>query len=197
MKLAELFEMTVNTKSVQTDDKVKPYFDYLYAHGKHVGDQDGLEIWMYPISPSEKIFGVKQDDVLTTISLYNTKNNKVWIQHVIHTLTSYRDKQHIFKLLWFIKSQEGKQILSYGAQTADGIKFVKSLAKTGRFEVSWYNIRSNEKVPYDYEVDVPNNKPHRQDMLMTDWRILIEGDERPSFERYDTMMVKGLYCLFD
>lgn len=196
MRLEELHEMTLTTPFAQPDTKVKPYFDYLEQHGTIVGEQDGLDISCVK-SGDIVIYGILQDNVITSLATFTPQTDNLWIQHIVHTLVPYRDKQHIFKLLWFIKSQEGKQLLSYGTHTMDGIKFVKSLAKTGRFALSWYNTKTNEKVPYDQAIDGPENTPYRSNITMTDWRVLIESDEYPSFPRFDDRMVKWYYQVFE
>lgn len=195
MKLQEISEMTMNNYVEQTDEKALPYFEYLTQHGQHIGDQDGLAILCTKFNDTI-LYGIKQNDTITTIITFKIKNNTTWILHVAHTLTRYRGKRHILKLLWFIKSQEGKSIIDYGSQTNDGIRLVKTLALSNRFELSWYNIRTNEKQPYNAKTDNTKNTPYRQDHKMTDWRILIEGDEYPSFDRYDTDLVKGMHPVF-
>lgn len=196
MKLRELREMTMNI-SDQSDKQVKSYFDFLSQDGKHVGDQDGLPVVKATVG-SDIFYGIMDNNQLVSIcTLRRTMDNDILILHIAHTLTQFRGKSHIFKLLWFIKNQEGKSLLDYGAQTSDGIKLVKALSKTKRFNISWVNPKTKEKIPYNPVIDSPDNSPYRSHASKTDWRILIERDSEPSFPRYDDNFVKGIISLFD
>lgn len=86
--------------------------------------------------------------------------------------------------MWFLKDQEGLTFIDNGMQSEDGINFIKSLAKSERFKIFWFNIKSKERVEYDAEKDNKYNKPYRDLAYKTDWRILIEGNEEPTFPRY-------------
>jgi hypothetical protein len=198
VKLSDIYEMTLNIHHPQTDERVKSYFDFLDKEGVLVGEQDGLDIiCVKDTAINVVIYGIKQNNIITSIAVFTPQSDDLWIQKIIHTLTTYRDKQYIFKLLWFIKSQEGKKLLSYGTHTSDGIKFVQSLAKTNRFDLYWYNTKTGDKIPYQYEIDGPLNTPYRSNVMMTDWRVLIEKDEHPSFPRFNTDIVRWLHCVFD
>lgn len=196
MKVNELLEMTLNVPTTQTDEKVQPYFDYLKQHGHLIGEQDGLNV--YAASYNDIIlYGIGTSDIITTVAVFKPEKSDLWVQHIVHTLQPYRNKQHIYKLLWFIKSQEGKRLISYGTHTSDGIKFIQNLSNTGRFDVYWYNTKTNDKIPYDSTTDGPQNVPYRSNIQMTDWRILIEKDDHPSFPRFDDDLVKWYYQVFD
>jgi hypothetical protein len=196
MKLSELSEMTLTNLTTQTDNKTKPYFDYLYQNGQHIGDQDGLEIISAPLD-NGVIYGIKRNDIITTFVTFEYQSDSIWILKMVHSLEQYRGSKDAHKIIWFIKSQEGKAMLDYGVQTLDGIRFVKSLSLTKRFAISWLNTKTNEKIPYDPKTDSPNNTPYRSHINITDWKILIESDERPSFTRYDREFVKGIWCIFE
>lgn len=193
MKLKDLFEMTLHNSYAQTDTDIKPYFDYLQEHGSHVGDQDGLEVWA-SYSKDTIIFGIKLNNITTTVVTFSPKTDILWELQIVHSLTQYRGYKHSHKILWFVKSQEGKQIIDYGCQTDDGMRLVKSLALSQRFEISWINVKTGEKHPYTNNI---NNTPYMSKLKKTDWRILIEGDDTPSFDRYDTRLVKGLHRVFN
>lgn len=197
MKLHDLFEMTINNSKIQTDVQTQPYFEYLTKNGKHVGDQDGLEVWAADIENNMMLYGIKANDGnIAAICTFNVSGTNTWILYVVHALTQYRGGFYPHKLLWFIKSQEGKKILDYGVDTQDGINFTKSLARSKRFGIYWYNTETGEKVKYDAQTDSTENTPYRSHE-MTDWRILIENDKYPALDRYECKLVKGLYCMFE
>ena len=192
-----LDEMTLNNAFEQTDGQVAPYFEYLKTYGKHVGDQDGLEIWAVDLPDNDILFGIKQNDIITTICTFNKQESKLWILKLVHSLKQFRGTKHAHKILWFIKNQEHVSILDYGVQTTDGMRFYKSVAATGRFKMSWHNIKTGENIPYDVASDNKNNIPYRNNIQPTDWRILIEGDSNIAFDRYDRNLVKGLWRVFE
>lgn len=197
MKISELTEMTINIRFPQTDEKINPYFNYLQQHGKHIGDQDGLEIWSTTLPDMTILYGIKnENNILTTLCSFKPVSPTLWELGFIHTIKPFRGTKHSLKILWFVKNQEGKSIVDSGAMTSDGIKMTKMLSASKRFKVYWYNIVTKQKVNYDRTSDNFKNVPYRSNVEKTDWRILIESDNKPSFERYDTNFVKGLYQVF-
>lgn len=191
MKLVDVKEMTINVGVDQTDDRLKPTFDYLDKHGTHVGDQDGYSIYSAKYNATI-LYGVRiKDGTLVTVLVGNSIGDTFHLQ-VIHTLQQHRNLNHAIRLLWFVKNQESKQIIDYGAQTADGIRFVQALARSGRFTVVWYNLQTKEKIKYSPEEDGIDNAPYRG-MQQTPWRILIEGEQTPTFERYAKDQPGGVF----
>ncbi|MGI0075918.1 MAG: hypothetical protein ACREAU_00750 [Nitrosopumilaceae archaeon] len=175
MKLSDLKEMTVLTGNVSWNN-VKNTFEFLEKEGKHVGDLDGYQI--YSASYKNEIFyGIKQDNEI--ISAINFRHASIDGKPVLeigtaYTKEAYRQNDLPKRILFFINQQDNLSIIDYGAVSSDGVKFWKSLGRTSRFEMSWYNIKTGDKEPYDYRTDTYEPSKYR-DHKMTDWRILLES----------------------
>lgn len=187
----KLSEMTGYLPSfVQTDKKMNPYFEYLQKNGKLIGHQDGYDVvYAKGNSNSEHYYGLKDEkgDIITILLLVNhtpidNKSTKEF--KFIHTKESRRGESMSKRLLFFVKHHEGSSLIDYGMQSDMGVNFLKSLAKTQRYNIFWYNVKTKEKQPYNYTTDEKGKPPFRSTVTQTNWRILIEKDESPIMERF-------------
>lgn len=186
-------------KGVQTDDKMQSAFDYLRDHGKECGRQDGKPV-ICSTEGSNILYGILDDDTLTTIASFrkhpNVDNKKTLEFMFIHTLTPFRNKHMSKRLLWFVKDQEQSSILDYGMQSQEGTNFIKSLGKTQRYDMFWYNTKTGEKKPYEHTKDEVGKGPYRSMGTRTPWRILIEGANTPAFPRFGEQITLGENVLY-
>jgi len=168
----------------QTDEKLSPTFDFLKSNGEIVGHQDQLAI-IKATCFDDILYGIlNQHNELTTIASFREKDPRALELHVIHTLSEFRGRGDAARILWFLKSQEGKAIIDHGVQSLSGMRFIMSLAASKRFEINWFNEKTKEKISYDPNKDGPNNEPFRSLTKITNWKILIEGDDKPSLPRF-------------
>lgn len=186
----KLSEMTGFLSSSKSDNEMSPYFEYVKEKGIHFGIQDGYDI-VYAVgnNKNDHFYGLKNEnnDVITVTLLVDHPSidgKKTKEFRFIHTLTDSRKDNMGKRLVFFIKNQENLSLIDYGYQSKLGIDFLKSMGDTGKYTMFWYNIKTNEKQPYDHKIDNKDNAPFRAP-ISTDWRILIEGDESYSrMERY-------------
>lgn len=147
---------------------------------EHIGDIDGLRIMSKKFDQTICI-GLEKNNIILSFITYSNSDidDKIMTLGVAYTKPEFRNKNHIKQILWFLKNVEGLSFIDSGVNTKDGIMFFKSLAKSERFDLFWYNIQTKEKIKYDSNIDNKNNKPYRDISKKTDWRILIESDNYP------------------
>lgn len=193
MKLFEVIEeMTMSGVVPQTDQKMQPYFDKINEYGEIVGHQGNKNILKFEYQGTV-YYGIStpnSNDCISIASFTSTNNPNIWQLGFVHTLSKFKGKGDIFRLLWFIKDQEGKSFIDYGVQTDDGIRFVKALAKTKRFSIKWINTETNKKQPYDPNTDSIDNPPFRSRRDITPWKIFVEcSGYSPAFPRFRESML--------
>lgn len=183
MKLKDL--KTANEMTItygQFDKNTGNNILQLINNGSHVGDVDGRPIIRTEVN-GILLYGIKDQDNPAAVCSFLPISQTVWEWQVAFTSVEHRRQGMIARILWFVKDQEKKSILDYGAHSQDAVEMLKSLAKTNRFNMFWFNTETKEKVQYDPQQD--NNTRFTSLVKRTPWRILIENNENPTFPRFD------------
>ena len=165
----------------------KDTIKFLQKNGKYIGDQDGRRIFY--VFDDLHVYGIEHEREGELSSIATFVDTQVDDKPALefrygYTIPESRRGNQMFRILWFIKDNQGKPIIDYGSQSNDAQKMLQNIAQTGRFEINWYNIKTRERKLYEPSIDHPKHAPFRSDETMTDWRILIEKSERPSHPTY-------------
>lgn len=197
MKLHEIKNLKETMKSETIPQHViNATFEYLEAHGIHTGDQDGKKIYVCDYNDLF-IYGIMNDGILTSfLSISKDKDvngfNKLF---VMFTKPEFRGKNDLQRLFWFLKDDEGLKIISGGVQSDAGHALMKSLERSKRFSMFWYNLDTKEKLAYSGEDDMYPSK--FRGAMITPWRIIIEAANSPVFESRFTGLKRAFYIFED
>ena len=164
----------------------KDFFEMTFSSGK----QD----FSYNIdfSKANKVGNFNDYDILQYENSYGlSKNNQIycWIIiknneiYGIRTIPEARREHLVENLLFWIKSYLNKGLFIGDTMSDDSIEFIKNIAKSARFKISWRNIKTGEAHMYKPEEDYNNLKPYRSLMGITDWRLYIESYEGDFFKK--------------
>ena len=194
MKIDQILEMTMKSGplSSQAEDVLKRTLDYIDSIGVHDGYVERKAV-VKVVQNDALTLGIKNDDSVTAF-VNGTIDGNVYTLNVMYTAPKYRNLGDIARLLYFIKHHLEMQILGYGVQSPDGIKFFDALHASNRFKMYWLNVQTGEKVPYE------NADDRRNTVEKTAWRVLLEADTSGSsnkLERWDDNIMKMWYTIID
>lgn len=131
------------------------------TRGKHIGDIEQFKVLQDGI-----YYSIWNNDVLVAYSSLSSENNTVddiWVN------PDYQNQRVFSKMLWFFKTRLNRNPLMLGpihSQTMQEV--VKGLS---RFDKSWVNVRTNEKVPFSVDT-LDNFYSYSQ---ITPWRLVLEN----------------------
>jgi hypothetical protein len=156
------------------------------SQAEYVGDIEDCNIFKCPYQDTN-IYFLKHDG--TSICFAQTKPkilfNKEYLEIiVIQTDLKYQGKGYAKKLLFFLRSIEGKLLVFGDRQSKLGQQLIKSIANTGYFPMFWLNTKTGERHPYDANKDNFRLKPFRDLPDKTDWVVICEAVKEVSMPRF-------------
>lgn len=195
MKLSDLINLgeTQRYVSKYPEDHGIVNIKYLEKNGKHIGNQDGKEIYSTTHTSHGRIYhfyGIKTDDAITSIIILfpvNIKNTEYNMVDTVYALPKYRSFNDIRRLLWFVKTFENKSLISNGTESQAAGRFIDALFKTKSLNPKWLNITTGDIEDYDPsstdKYTVTSNK--------TDWRLIAESAEFDTILSSDELRFKN------
>jgi hypothetical protein len=164
MRLGQLVEMTIRFGRV--DQNVSDSLLDKLKQGKEIGKVDGYSIVQVALDQGFIGLGLVKGAPIAGVIYKEADPIELYLVY-----SSEQGQGHASRLLWFLKDSLKKQVIDYGAMSDDGLKFMAALAKTKRFKLSWYNLKTHKQEPFDQEQEkMAYDKK-------TDWRVLIESAE--------------------
>jgi hypothetical protein len=180
-----------------------------FSQAKHIGDVGGGEnkilhyeyggTNVYGITVDDKVVGYLQTMFKEILGKPYEEIKQIYVE------PQFRGRNLMLKLLFFVKSYLKKSFVGGEVQSQDGQGFIRSLARTKRFPMFWFNTETGERHPYDPVADYKIIQPYRGALEPTVWRVLIEGLNNESSVRLENAIprffnLKDPYCrvnLFD
>lgn len=157
----------------------------LQNEGSHWADAPGAR----QIVKLEDTYGLKENGEIVAFASFSPKTINETDFYQLDIISNANQERGNFyrmlSLLWTIKEHINKPIIDYGAQSKWGVRFADAIAKTGRFDIKWYNIQTGET----------STEHTFRDTKMTDWRIVVEHCEHgyQTFPRF--ALQEGRYAI--
>lgn len=140
-------------------------------HYVHVGDIEKIQVFKRDYGTSGILYILKKDEEYISFSqVFEISKNRVLLKNTF-TVEKYR-RQHVFvNFLFFLKRNEGYSEIEFDdIHSVDTQLLIPTLTK--RFNISWENKKSGEKVKYsntDGDKYYSRSRP-------TGWVLLLEND---------------------
>lgn len=167
--------------------------ELIQSKGKKTGDFNHLELYEVTFNGALIIASKFDGEWASYLSFkpINIKGKKYLEFCTAFVLKKYRGKGFISKALWYVRDQYKTSIIGYGVLSNDGYNLFKNLNKTGRFNVCWFNIETNEKDDID-------NEDGKFSGIHNNWRPLIEGGGYPlDVDIFSSHLLGGHFHLFE
>lgn len=192
-----LDEMTMKAGNLDVDLKrIFAHYDKSIRDSEleHIGDIDSVKIMRYKNSGGIVDFLVKDDQRIGIIifSEFHIKTGKILEIDDVYVIPEEQRKGIFLKYLYFLKNVLKRKFLFGSVHSIATQNFLKKSHELKRFDISWYNLDTNEKEPFEndkYSLTAP-----------TKWRVMIESDENSTFNQFKTsdVGIKNSYeWLFD
>ncbi len=168
-----LYEMTLKRSSDMPDNIGMSNIEYVQKSGKHMGDQDGKKIFGLKLKNNYYIYGIENDDKITSIVCFHLGtifDNDYAVIDVAYTLPEYRKINDMRRIMWFIKAQEHLKLMSGGEESSSAISYIDKLFKNGAFSPKWLNLKTGEIKDY-----TDKTIKFRSSENFTDWRLIVES----------------------
>lgn len=173
MKVYKIIETQDYNSLSQGEEFIEKTIEWLKQNGTKWAEALGNRQVIHGSYNGQDIFGLANSDTILAIGVFVDVGEFYELRLITNTTGKAGNFYPMLSLLFTVKEYIGKPIIDYGSQSELGSRFAKAVAKSGHFNIFWYNIKTNEKRQYNPNEDQPGTKPYR-DVIRTDWRILVE-----------------------
>lgn len=159
---------------------------------EHIGDIENIQVFRKDYGTSGILYILKKGEECISFSQVFKLSEKRALVKNTFTVEKYRRQHAHVNFLFFLKRNEGYSEIELGdIHSKDTLQVIPTLSK--RFQVSWENKKSQEKIKYDSAEEdkyYSSSKP-------TGWVILLENDgdfsEWPKFFDESKLNTKQYY----
>ena len=151
-----------------------------FSNAQYVGDVEKSKVLYKKINGLDHYGITESDNPDKVVSYVQVQDlnilGKDYLQlRNVFTEPEFRGQNYAKKLMFFLRNIEKKSFVFGDVQSELGRALVKSIAKSKRFPMFWFNTKTGEKHEYNAEKDVPSIIPYRSWGEPTGWVIMTEG----------------------